>query len=319
MKQSTLLETATNGKKVRADKFLEEMNKAIPWGKFLGMICPKYYKKKDSRGRKRADLETLLRVYFLQQWFNLSDLSAEEMVHDRLSFRRFVNLDICETSLDETTICKFRHFLEEHEIINKMFKLTKEILEEHSLIVKDGTCVDATIIKASGSTKNKDKKRDEEMSSTKKGSNYHFGMKLHIGTDAKSKLIHTAETTTAKVHDSQVFDNCLHGEEQAVFADKAYVSVDKKRQFRKEGKYWGVQEKATCTKKLSTSQKKKNKKRGSVRAGVEHPFHTIKHLWKYKQVRYKGLYKNTVQIFTLCFLANLYRSRFDLAKIHGFE
>lgn len=314
MKQNSLIEFATNGKRVRADKFLEEMDKAIPWGKFLGLVCPKYYKKKDNRGRKRADLETLLRVYFLQQWFNLGDLSAEEMVHDRLSFRRFVNIDICETSLDETTICKFRHFLEEHEIPQKMFGIVNQILEEKQLIVKDGTCVDATIIDAPSSTKNKTGKRDPEMSSTKKGSNYRFGMKASTGVDAKSKLIHTVKTSTAKEHDSQSFEACLHGEEQAVFADKAYVSAEKKRKWRNEGKFWGVQEKATRGKKLSNTQKKKNKKLSGVRAGVEHPFHTIKHLWGYKKVRYKGLYKNTVQIFMLCTLANIHRVRYFLGS-----
>lgn len=315
MKQSSLLETATNGRKVRADEFLGEMDKAIPWGKFLGIICPKYYKKKDNRGRKRADLETLLRIYFLQQWFNLGDLSAEEMVHDRLSFRRFVNLDICETSLDETTICKFRHFLEEHNLTEKMFKIVSNILQEKNIMIRDGSCVDATIIEASGSTKNKKKERDEEMSSVKKGANYKFGMKVHTGVDAKSKLIHTMKTTTASVHDSQVFDDCLHGEEKAVFADKAYISADKKRKFRAEGKFWGVQEKAGKGKKLSANQKKKNKKTGSVRAGVEHPYLTIKHHWGHKKVRYKGLAKNTAQFFSLCFLANLHRVRHSLAKI----
>lgn len=313
MKQNSLLELATNGKRVRADVFLEEMDKAIPWGKFLGLICPKYYKKEDNRGRKRADLETLLRVYFLQQWFNLGDLAAEEMVHDRLSFRRFVNLDICETSLDESTICKFRHFLEAHEITEKMFEIVKKILEEKQLIIKDGTCVDATIIDAPSSTKNKTKKRDSEMSSTRKGANYRFGMKASTGVDAKSKLIHTVRTSTAREHDSQQFEACLHGEESAVFADKAYVSANKKRKWRMEGRFWGVQEKAGKGKKLSCTQKKKNKKLSSVRAGVEHPFHTIKHLWHYKKVRYKGLYKNTVQIFSLCMLANLHRVRYQLA------
>ena len=314
MKQNSLLETATNGRRVRADKFLEEMDKAIPWGKFLGMICPKYYKKKDNRGRKRADLETLLRVYFLQQWFNLGDLSAEEMVHDRISFRRFVNLDICDTSLDESTICKFRHFLEEHQITEKMFEIVGKILEEKQLMIKDGTCVDATIIEAPSSTKNKDKKRNPEMSSTKKGANYRFGMKATTGVDAKSKLIHTVKTSTAREHDSNHFEDCLHGEEQLVFADKAFVSADKKRNWRKAGKFWGVQEKAVRGKNLSSAQKKKNRKLSSVRAGVEHPFHTIKHLWNYKKVRYKGIYKNTVQIFSLCLLANLHRVRYALVE-----
>jgi len=309
MKQISLLECVTNGRKIRADKFLEEMDKAIPWGKFLEIICPKYYRKKDSRGRKRADLETLLRIYFLQQWFSLSDLSAEEMVHDRLSFRRFINIDIGETSLDETTICKFRHFLEENNLTEKMFSLVKKILIEKEFIIKDGTCVDATIIKAPSSTKNKEKKRDPEMSSTRKNNNYHFGMKIHIGTDAKSKLIHTVKTTTAKVCDNKPFDELLHGEEKAVFADKAYINKIKKKEWRKEGRYWGVQEKASPKKKLSSSQKKKNKKRSSVRSGVEHPFHTMKCLWKYQKVRYKGIAKNTAQIFSLCFLANLYRVR----------
>lgn len=312
MKQNSLIEFATNGRRVRADIFLEEMDKAIPWGKFLGLICPLYYKKKDNRGRKRADLESLLRVYFLQQWFNLGDLAAEEMVHDRLSFRRFVSLDICETSLDETTICKFRHFLEENRITEKMFVIVGKILEENRLIIKDGTCVDATIINAPTSTKNKDKQRDPEMSSTKKGANYRFGMKASTGVDAKSKLIHTVKTSTAKEHDSQQFEACLHGEELAVFGDRAYVSAEKKREWRMAGKYWGVQEKSARGRKISSTQKKKNQKHSAVRAGVEHPFHTIKHLWGYKKVRYKGLFKNTVQIFTLCMLANIHRVRYFL-------
>ena len=233
------------------------MDKAIPWGKFLGLICSKYSQKKDKRGRKRADMETLLRIFFLQQWFALGDLSAEEMIHDRLSFRRFIYLDIGETSLDESTIGQFRHFLEENDLTREMFEIVNRILEEKGLLIKDGTCVDATIIKAPSSTKNKDKKRDEEMSSTKKGTNSSFGMKAHIGADAKSKLIHSVKTTTAKVHDSEVFDDLLHGEEKAVFADKAYINKEKKKKWREEGKYWGVQEKATRGKSLSSSQKKK--------------------------------------------------------------
>ena len=213
------------------------------------------------------------------------------------------------TSLDETTICKFRHFLETHGLTEKMFGIVRTILEEKGYMVKDGTCVDATIIRAASSTKNQKKQRDPEMSSTKKGANYTFGMKAHIGSDAKSKLIHSVKTTTAKTHDSEVFDELLHGKEQAVFADKAYVNKEKKKAWRQEGKYWGVQEKATRGKQLSSSQKKKNKKHSSVRAGVEHPFHTIKCLWGFRKTRYRGLKKNTVQIFSLCFLANLYRVR----------
>ena len=140
-------------------------------------------------------------------------------------------------------------------------------------------------------------------------------MKVHTGIDAKSKLIHTMKTSTASVHDSQFFDECLHGEEQAVFADRAYISADKKRKFRSEGKFWGVQEKAGRGKTLSSSQKKRNKKTGIVRAGVEHPYLTIKHHWGHKTVRYKGIAKNTAQFFSLCFLANLHRVRFSLAKI----
>ena len=309
MKQGSLLATATNGRMVRADKFLEEMDKVIPWGRLLGILCPKYYKENKTVGRKRTDLERLLRIYFLQQWYQLSDLSAEEQAHDRLSFRRFLSMDICDDTIDETTICKFRHFLETNELTKKMFSEVDALLKERGLIIRDGTSVDATIIKASSSTKNKDKKRDEEMSSTKKGNQYHFGMKFHTGVDSRSKLIHTVKTTTAKVHDSQMFDELLHGEEKSVFGDSAYINKEKKTEFRQQGKYWGFVERATRWKKLSAKQKKRNHKNSSVRAGVEHPFHTIKHLWKYKQVRYKGLMKNTAQIFSLCFLANLYRVR----------
>ena len=185
-----------------------------------------------------------------------------------------------------------------------MFKIVGKILTDKNLIVRDGTCVDATIIDASGSTKNKKKKRDPEMSSTKKGTNYRFGMKVHTGVDAKSKLIHTVKTSSANVHDSQMFEECLHGEEKAVFADKAYVSAEKKRKFRESGKYWGVQEKATKTKKLSNSQKKPKNKLSQVwsRTSLFDDKASLGH----KSVRYKGLRKNSAQFFSLCFLANLY-------------
>ncbi len=300
------LELAKSDKN-RKQKFLEEMDKCLPWGTFLS-ICRKHYQESD-RGRPKTDLLLLLKIYFLQQWYNLGDPTVEAEIHDSIAFRSFLSIDLIEDVPDETVICRFRHFLESHKIQEKFFKRTTKILKEKGHILRRGTIVDATIIKASSSTKNEERKRDSEMSSTKKNNNFHFGMKAHIGVDMEKGLIHTIETTTAKVHDKKMLESCLHGEEQAVSGDKAYGSKEMKQKMRKEGKHYLVTDKATRSKKLSSSQKKRNKQKSSVRSKVEHPFLTIKHLWKHTNVRYKGLFKNTCHWNTLAMLSNFYKLR----------
>lgn len=298
-------------KTVSTDTFLKEMDRVIPWEKVLNAIRLYYYDGK--KGRKPMKLELMLRIYFLQQWFNLGDPSVEDAIYDRISFQKFLKIDVMLDLIpDETTILNFRHLLEEKALTEKILKVVNTLLEKKGVLLKQGTIVDATLISAASSTKNKDKKRDPEMSSTKKNGNWHFGMKMHIGTDAKNGLIHSIEGTTAKVADNLMLGNLLHGKEEAIFGDKGYVSKKDKRLAREAGMCWAVLDKAGSGRKLSARQEKRNRKLSSVRAKVEHPFQVIKHLWGHRKARYKGLKKNCVQFFTLAALHNLYKVRKSL-------
>lgn len=312
MNQQASFLSIAHQKKLRCENFLDAMKKAIPWKQFLQEISK--HQQEKTTGRKRTDNLILLKVHFLQQWFALSDPAVEEAIYDRNSFQKFLNIDLLSENVpDETTILNFRHFLEKHSLPKKFFQIVNKILEEKSLILKQGTIVDATIITAPSSTKNKDKKRDIEMTSTKKGNKWHFGMKAHIGVDANSGNIHSLETTTARTHDKKEMKKLLHGEEQAVFGDKGYISDQDKKEARKEKIFYGILDKAKRGKKLSLKQKKKNKLLSSIRSKVEHPFQVLKCQWKYEKVRYKGLMKNTMQLFTLFSLINLYRVRHQFA------
>ncbi len=224
MRQQTLAEVGFDRyrKKTRRDVFLEEMDRVVPWDELFKLLGPKYPKGK--RGRPPIGLERMLRLYFLQQWFDLSDPAAEEALYDSHAMRRFVGIDLGrERAPDETTLCKFRRFLERHDFGSKVMAIVREHLEAHGVQVCKGTMVDATILAAPSSTKNKARSRDPEMGSTKKGNRWHFGMKAHIGVDSKTKQIHSVEATAANVHDSQVLGALLHGEETRIWGDKAYV------------------------------------------------------------------------------------------------
>lgn len=252
----------------------------------------------------------LLKIYFLQQWHNLSDPGAEEAIYDRNSFQKFLGIDLLSANVpDETTILNFRHFLETHNLQKDFFKIVHEILNKKGLILKEGTIVDATIIQAPSSTKNKDKKRDAEMSSTKKSNKWFFGMKAHIGVDTQSGLVHTLESTTASVHDMDKFDSLMHGNEKSKFGDKGYFKTENKQKARAEGIFFGVLDRAKKGQKLSMKQKKRNKQLSSVRSKVEHPFQILKCQWKYTKVRYRGLLKNTMQLYSLFALINLFKAR----------
>ncbi len=296
-------------KKLRSEKFLEEMDKVIVWNKLL-KIVNKSYKKESNIGRNKYDSKLMMRIYFLQQWYNLSDPAMEDAIYDRLSFQKYLEIDLLGDNIpDETTILNFRHFLEENNLPQRFFAIINKVLKKKGLLMKEGTIVDASIITAPSSTKNKTKTRDPEMRSTKKGSNYYFGMKTHIGVDAKSGLVHSFEATSANVHDKAKLDELLHGKEIYVSGDKGYYDEKMKTNWRKAQKMWLVLDKAKRGSKLSNKQKKRNKKLSSMRAKVEHPFHTVKHLWGHTKVRYKGLLKNTMQFYTLFALANLHRVR----------
>jgi transposase, IS5 family len=301
-------------KKTRREKFLQEMDKVIPW-KDLIQIIERYYPKAGN-GRQPMSLERMLRIYFMQQWYGLSDPAMEDALYDIESMRRFAGIDIAVDVIpDETTILHFRHLLEKHELTKKIFEKTQGYLTEKGLLLREGTIVDATIINAPSSTKNRDNTRDKEMKQTKKGNQWYFGMKAHVGTDSNTGLAHSIVVTDAGVHDSQVMDELLHGEEQVVYGDRAYASKKKKEEYEARGIKWCVNRKACRHYQLTPEDVEYNHQQSQIRAKGEHAFLVVKHLWHYTKVRYKGLYKNAAQIFSLFALANLYLVRRELLSI----
>lgn len=309
--QASFLSLAHN-KQLRREKFLNDMNAIIPWNDLLSVIEPHYTQRET--GRKRKELKMMLRIYFLQQWFDLSDPEAEQEIYDRNSFQKFLEIDLLsDTVPDETTILHFRHLLEAHKLQEEFLKVVNAVLEEKGFLMRKGTIVDATLIAASPSTKNKDRKRDPEMHQTKKGNQWYFGMKGHIGVDIDSGIVHSVEGTAANVHDRNKLHDLLHGKEKAIFGDSGYASDKDKETCRKYGVvHWGVNDKGKRNHPLSSTQRKKNRKKSSVRAKVEHPFRIMKDQWGHRKVRYKGIEKNTLQLHALFALANLYMKRRQL-------
>ena len=298
-------------KRTRREEFLEEMNQVIPWKELL-QIVDKYYPVAGN-GRHPMPMERMLRIYFMQQWYGLSDPAMEDALYDIESMRRFADINIeVDVIPDETTILNFRHLLERHDLTKQIFEKTKRYLSEKGLLLREGTIVDATIINAPSSTKNQDRTRDKEMRQTKKGNQWYFGMKAHVGTDTGRGLAHSVVVTDAAVHDSQVMDGLLHGEEEVVYGDKAYASEEKKKEYEARGVKWCVNLKANRGHQLNREEVECNRKRSQIRARGEHAFLVVKHLWHYQKVRYKGLYKNAVQLFSLVALANLYLVRHEL-------
>ncbi|MCB0329722.1 MAG: IS5 family transposase [Bdellovibrionales bacterium] len=316
MSQQTFASIAYNTKKkvTRRERFLEEMNAVVPWKRLQAVVSPLYPKK--GAGRPPIGVERMLRIYCMQQWFQLSDPGMEDALYDMESMRRFAGIELgVDPVPDETTLCRFRHLLEEHELTAKIFSEIAEYLEERGLLVREGTIVDATIIAAPSSTKNKNKERDPEMSQVKKGNVWHFGMKAHIGVDTKSRVVHSVVCTTASVHDSQEMEELLHGDEKKIYGDKAYASKEKKEKYEAQGVHWNVARRGNRSRSLSKKDKEWNRRKSKVRAKGEHPFGVIKHLWGYAKTRYRGIAKNTSQLFSLFALANLYLLRKDLITI----
>jgi IS5 family transposase len=301
-------------RQTRREKFLEEMDKVVPWDELLKIIKEHY--PKAGNGRQPMPLEKMLRIYFMQQWYGLSDPAMEDALYDSESMRRFAGIDLAvDVVPDETTILHFRHLLEKHELTMKIFEKTKQFLSERGLLLREGTIVDATIINAPSSTKNRDNARDPEMKQTKKGNQWYFGMKAHVGTDTRKGLVHSIVVTDASVHDSQVMDELLHGEEEAIYGDKAYTSEKKKKEYEARGVKWCVNRKACRHYRLTPEDEEYNHKQSQTRAKGEHVFLVVKHLWRYQKARYKGLFKNAAQVFSLFALANLYMVRHELQMI----
>ena len=308
MDQLKYVKSSPYSQPLRCEKFLNQMNQVIPWEMLCELIQP--FRPIAKVGRKRKAAQLMLRIYCLQQWYNLSDPGAEDAIKDRLSFQRFLHLDpFVDAVPDETTILNFRHLLEKNDLQEMIFKSINQHLEDKGLLMKRGTLVDATIIAAPSSTKNQSSKRDPEMSSTRKGKQYYFGMKAHIGVDGDSSLVHSLVGTKAKCHDSTQREVLLHGEEQVIGGDKGYADDSFKQSCRAAGVVYAISDKAKRNHPLSNAQKKRNRQLSSWRAKVEHPFQVIKCQWHFKKIRYKGLKKNTSQLFMLFGLYNLFRVR----------
>jgi transposase, IS5 family len=298
---------ANKKKKTRREEFLEEMDQVVPWSQLLKVIRKHY--PKAGNGRPPLGLEKMLRIYFLQQWFNLSDPAMEDALYDIESLRRFAGIELGQDEVpDETTILKFRHLLECHNLTKKLFAQVSAHLEEKKLLLRAGTIVDATIVSAPRSKKNEKKEMDPEMSSTRKGTDWFFGMKLHVGTDRKG-VAHTALVTTAKVHDSQHLEDLLHGQETVIYGDRAYISEELRQAYEADGVRWRIQLRARRNAPLSERERRWNRSRSKVRARVEHIFQIIKQVWGHRKVRYRGLAKNEAHYFSLLALANLYMVR----------
>jgi len=301
---------AMKKKRTRREIFLAEMDVVVPWGRLLALIAPHYPKAGPKGGRPPMPLETMLRIHFLQNWYALSDPMAEETLYDSEAMRRFAGIELGDDRVpDETTILNFRHLLGRHGLTEAIFADVNAHLADKGITLRSGTLVDATIIDAPSSTKNEAGTRDPEMSSTKKGNDWYFGMKAHIGVDADSGIVHSLETTTAKLHDSQVWDELLHGEEKSVWADKGYVSAAREAAFSGRGKFWGVMRKAPKGGELHPIDAQINRIIAMVRARVEHPFRVLKRQFGYLKIRYRGLAKNRAQLFTLFALGNLFLMR----------
>jgi len=297
------------GKVTRRERFLAEMDAVIPWPRLVRLIEPHY--PKAGQGRQPLGLEKMLRIYFLQQWFNLSDPQAEDAIYDSESMRRFARVELGDEVVpDETTILRFRHLLEQHELTQAIFEEIQALLEERRLLLRSGTIVDATIIAAPSSTKNASASRDPEMKQTRKGRNWHFGMKLHIGAD-KRGIVHTVRATNAAVADITQLPDLLHGQEREVFGDQAYWKEDD-RAFLES---WGVRyriNRRPSRRPLSKRWRMINRARSRTRARGEHAFRIVKQLWGFAKVRYRGLAKNLARAQTMFALANLYQFRREL-------
>jgi len=301
-------------KKTRRVAFLEEMNEVVPWGELCALIEPHY--PKPGGGRPPIGVERMLRIYFLQQWFNLSDPGVEEALYDSVALRQFVGIDLGrEPAPDETTVCKFRHLLEKHNLGEKMLEAVNVHLEKKGIRISSGTIVDATIIQAPGSTKNREQQRDPEMHQTRKGKDWYFGMKAHVGVDSKSKMIHTAVATAAHVADSVVLPELLHGEETRVWGDGAYQGQTKVIHQNAPRARDFTQRRCRYKDWVDEVQRAKNRNKSKVRSKVEHVFGVMKLKFGLVKVRYRGLKKNANRLFATCALVNLFISRKKLFRL----
>jgi IS5 family transposase len=324
MKQTSFasLEYAGKKRKTRREKFLGEMEQVVPWKQLEALVEP-HYPRSGRVGRQPIGVQRMLRMYFLQQWYTLSDEGLEDTLYDSQAMREFVGIDLAREQVpDATTLLKFRRLLEEHELTAAMLAEVNAHLSKRGLLMKQGTVVDATIIAAPSSTKNEDGKRDPEMHQAKKGEQWHFGMKMHIGVDAESGLIHSVAATAANESDVAHAHELLHGQEEAVHADAGYTGLDRREEVldaQKQGKLrksidWRIAAKRGEVKAMPEGPYKAltqwwERRKAQVRSKVEHPFHVIKNIFKYRKVSYRGIAKNLARAHVHAALANLYLAR----------
>ncbi len=311
-------EYAGKRKKTRREVFLQEMELVVPWKVLLKIIEPHY--PVAGRGRRPYALESMLRVHLMQNWFALSDPAMEEALYEIATLRSFARLSLNEAIPDETTILNFRHLLEANDLADDMLKAINALLSRKGLLLKRGSIVDATIIAAPSSTKNADGERDPEMHQTKKGNQWHFGMKAHIGVDAESGLVHTVTTTAANEADVNQVADLLHGKEDYVYADSGYRGAPGR--VNRDDLQWHIAARPTDIARMpegraKTKVQKKEHGKASVRAKVEHPFRVIKRQFGLMKVRFKGLQKNTAHVVTLFALSNLWMARRQLIAMLG--
>ena len=332
MKQTSFasLEYAGKKRKTRRERFLGEMERVVPWEALVALIEP-HYPKSGRVGRPPTGVQRMLRMYFLQQWYSLSDEGLEDAIYDSQAMREFLGIDLAREQVpDATTLLKFRRLLEQHELTKAIFDKVNEHLGERGLLMREGTLVDATIIAAPSSTKNQDGERDPEMHQTKKGNAWHFGMKAHIGVDADSGLVHSVHVTSANESDVANAHALLHGQEQRVHADSGYTGVAKREEIvaaQAEGHIrrdidWHIAAKRGTIVSMVEGVHKEltvmlERKKAQIRARVEHPFHVIKNLFRYKKVSYRGLAKNQARMFSLFALANLVIVKRPLLRLAG--
>ena len=295
-----------HGRPTRKAEFLARMESLMPWAEFCALIEPHY--PKAGNGRPPVGLERMLRMYCMANWFNLSDEACEDALYDVPVFREFCRIDLGrERAPDATTLLKFRHLLEEHKLGAALFAKVGELLMANGMRLSGGTIVDATLIAAPPSVKNEDKARDPEMHQTKKGNQWHFGMKLHIGADSKTGLVHSASVTAANVHDSHEVPNLLHGEETRFYGDSAYRGKDQRERLKRiapQAKDF-TNKRAYKNRPLTDADTETNRRKSSVRSRVEHPFLTLKRLWGFTKVRYRGLAKNANRAFAMLAMLNI--------------
>ena len=315
MKPQTLTGFERYGKTTRRAQFLADMDRVIPWPELAAAVETVYPKISESGGRPPIPLERMVRVYFLQLWFNLSDPAVEEALYDSVSMRSFARIDLgVESVPDETTVCKFRHLLERNKLGKTLLKAVNDHLRRSGIKIANGTIVDATIISAPSSTKNQDGRRDPEMHQTAKGRQWYFGMKAHLGVDSKTKLIHTVLASAANVGDALALPHLLHGQETRVWGDQAYrgqkeamrAAAPRARDFTNQRYRWGS--------RVDEQIKATNRNKSRIRAKVEHTIGVIKRIFGFQKVRYRGLAKNLHRLEVTAALANIYTVRRRLLK-----